>query len=139
MKKEIQEKIRSCKALQGVTIMDIVITPRFRENLAAYWTQQREVRKSAIASYEAMHKLGTPKGYKLPAHVIDDLSHLSVDDMAIEYAKVVCGGSTLTKAERVYVKQLGQQAYNLTISQIVIKEFPELADVLLKKNENAKN
>lgn len=137
MKKETENKVRSCKALQGLSILDIVAMPRFRENLAAYWTEQRETRKTTIASYQAMHKLGGPKGYKLPAHVIDDLAHLSVDDLAVEFGKIVCGGSTLVKAERVYIKQIGQQAYNLTISQIVVEEYPELADELLSKKSEA--
>ena len=135
LQQETQIKINSCKALQGLTIMDVVIMPRFRENLAAYWTEQCETRKTAIASYQAMHKLGGPKGYKLPAHPIDDLAQLSVDDLAIEYAKVVAGGSTRNHAERLYIRQIGQQAYNLTIAQIVVEEYPELTDELLPKSK----
>lgn len=135
--KETQQKIASCKALQGKTIFDIVSMPRFAENLAAYWTEQKETRKTAIASYQAMHKLGGPKGYKLPAHVINELVDLSVEDLAVEYAKVVAGGSTRNHAERLYIRQIGQQAYNLTIAQIVVDEYPELEPVLLPKPQNA--
>ena len=133
MKQEILQKICSCKALNGKTIFDIVSMPRFAENLAAYWTEQKETRKTAIASYKAMHKLGGPKGYKLPAHVIDKLVDLSVEDLAVEYAKVVAGCSTRNFAERKYIRQIGQQAYNLTMVQCVVDEYPELSDELLKK------
>ena len=136
MKKETLQKIRSCKALQGKSIFDVVALPRFVENLAAYWTEQKETRKTAIASYQAMHKLGGPKGYKLPAHVIDRLVDLSVEDLAVEYAKVVAGGSTRNPAERKYIRQIGQQAYNLTIAQIVVDEYPELANELLPKSNS---
>ena len=135
MKKLILQKTRSCKALQGKTIFDVVSMPRFAENLAAYWTEQKETRKTAISSYKAMHKLGGQKGYKLPAHVIDKLAELSVEDLAVEYAKVVAGGSTRNIAERTYIRQIGQQAYNLTIAQIVVDEYPELADELLPKSK----
>lgn len=137
MKKETLQKIRSCKALQGKTIFDIVTLPRFVENLAAYWTEQKETRKTAIASYQAMHKLGGPKGYKLPAHVIDKLVDLSVDDLAVEYAKVVAGGSTRNPAERKYIRQIGQQAYNLTVAQYVVEEYPELEPELFPKKSKA--
>lgn len=133
MKKETLQKIRSCKALQEKTIFDVVALPRFLENLAAYWTEQKESRKTAIASYQAMHKLGGPKGYKLPAHVIDKLVDLSVEDLAVEYAKVVAGGSTRNPAERKYIRQIGQQAYNLTVAQMVVEEYPELESVLIPK------
>lgn len=136
MDKETQNKIRSCKALQGKTVFDIVSMPRFAKNLAAYWTEQKETRKTAIASYQAMHKLGGPKGYKLPAHVIDKLVDLSVEDLSVEYAKVVAGGSTRNTAERKYIRQIGQQAYNLTMAQIVVEEFPELEEKLLPKTKN---
>ena len=137
MKRETLQKICSCKALQGKTIFDVVALPRFVENLAAYWTEQKETRKTAIASYQAMHKLGGPKGYKLPAHVIDKLVDLSVEDLAVEYAKVVAGGSTRNNAERLYIRQIGQQAYNLTVAQYVVEEYPELESELFPKKSKA--
>ena len=136
MKKETLQKIRSCKALQDKTIFDIVSMPRFAENLAAYWTEQKETRKTAIASYEAMHKLGGAKGYKLPAHPIDDLMDLSLVDLATEYTLILSGASKRPFAERQYIKQLGQQAYNLTVAQYVVDEYPELADELIPKSKN---
>ena len=49
MNKEILNKIRDCKALQNVTIEDLCKTDRFRDNLAAYMTAQREDRKAIRA------------------------------------------------------------------------------------------
>lgn len=137
MKKETLQKIRSCKALQGKDVADVVAMPRFRDNLAAYWTAQKTDRDAIRKSYAAMRKMGGAAGYKIPAHVIDDLAGMTVDDLAFEYAKVVAGGSTRNNAERKYIRQIGQQAYNLTISQIVIEEFPELESELLPKKQNA--
>ncbi len=135
MKKETLQKIRSCKALQGKDVADVVAMPRFRDNLAAYWTAQKMDRDAIRKSYEAMHKLGGARGYKIPAHVIDDLAGITVEDLAVEYAKVIAGGSNRTHAERLYIRQIGQQAYNLTIAQIVVDEYPELADELLPKSK----
>ena len=136
MKKETLQKIRSCKALQGKTIFDVVALPRFVENLAAYWTAQKTDRGAIRKSYDAMRKMGGAKGYRIPAHPIDDLAKLSVDDLAVEYAKVVAGGSTRNHAERLYIRQIGQQAYNLTVAQYVVDEYPELANELLPKSNS---
>lgn len=137
MKKETLQKIRSCKALQGKTIFDVVALPRFVENLAAYWTAQKTDRDAIRKSYDAMRKMGGAKGYRIPAHPIDDLAKLSVDDLAVEYAKVVAGGSTRNHAERLYIRQIGQQAYNLTVAQYVVEEYPELEPELFPKKSKA--
>lgn len=136
MKKETLQKIRSCKALQGKDVADIIAMPRFLENLGAYWTAQKTDRDAIRKLYEAMRKMGGAKGYRIPAHVIDDLAGMSVADLAFEYAKVVAGGSTRNHAERLYIRQIGQQAYNLTIAQIVVDEYPELANELLPKSNS---
>lgn len=135
--KETQQKIASCKALQGKTIFDVVALPRFVENLAAYWTAQKTDRNAIRKSYQAMRKLGGAKGFKLPAHPLDALEILTVEELAIEYAKVVAGGSTRGHAQRKYIRQIGQQAYNLTVAQYVVEEYPELEPVLLPKPSNA--
>lgn len=133
MKKEIQNKIASCKALQGMTVADVIATVRFRDNLEKYINAQREDRKSVQSSYEAMKKMGGAKGYKLPAHVIDRVSDLSTEEFAQEYARVLSGKSTRSAAERRYIIQLGQQAYNVTIGQYVCEEFPEMESVFFPK------
>lgn len=130
-RKEIQTKIESCKALQGKTVEDLIETPRFRENLAAYMTEQRETRKAARASLKAMEKLRGPM--KLSAHPIDRVINLTVDQFADEYKRVISRESSCSRAVRQYVEQLGRQAYNLTVAQFVIDEFPELEPILLPK------
>lgn len=136
MKPETIKKIERCKALQGKTIFDVVVMPRFVENLAAYWTAQKTDRDAIRKSYQAMRKMGGAKGFKLPAHPIDDLDGLTTEELAIEFAKVVAGGSNRVAAERKYIRQIGQQAYNLTVAQCVVDEFPELADELLPKSKS---
>ena len=96
-------------------------------------TAQKEDRKQIRASYEAMRKLGGAKGYKLPAHPIDRVIDLSVDDFAAEYMAVIAQVSKRPFEERGYIQQLGQQAYNLTVAQYVVEEYPELDPVLIPK------
>lgn len=135
MKKETQNKIISCKALRGKSVYDVLAMQKFVDNLAAYWNAQKTDRSAIRASYEAMRKLGGAKGYKLPAHPIDDLAGLSVEDLAIEFAKVIAGNSKRCRAERLYIQQIGQQAYNLTVAQLIVAEYPELEDELIPKTK----
>lgn len=135
--KATKNKIASCKWLQGKTVADIIATDRFAQNLAAYLTAQKEDRNATRKSFEAMRKAGGAVGYKLPAHPVDKVLEMSVADFAIEYAAVVTGVSEKPLSVRRYIEQLGQQAYNLTIAQIVVEEFPELTPVLLPKPEKA--
>lgn len=135
MKRDIEMKIASCKALQGMTVGELIATERFKNNLAAYMTAQREDRKQIRASYDAMRKMGGAKGFKLPAHPIDRIIDLSVDDFADEFMAVISKVSGRPFAERQYIKQLGQQAYNLTVAQYVIDEFPELESELIPKSK----
>lgn len=131
--KEIQQKIASCKALQGMTVEDLIATDRFRNNLAAYMNAQKQDRATIGASYEAMRKMGGVRGYKLPSHPIDRVIELSADDFAVEYMAVIAKVSSRPFAERRYIQQLGQQAYNLTVAQYVVEEYPELEPVLIPK------
>lgn len=135
MKAETRKKVASCKALQEMTVADLCATVRFRDNLAAYMTAQRTDRDAIRKSYDAMRKLGGAKGYKLPAHPIDRVINLSVEDFAVEYLAVIANASKRPVAERRYIQQLGQQAYNLTVAQYVVDEYPELADELIPKSK----
>lgn len=131
--KETQQKIASCKELQGMTVEDFIKNDRFRDNLAGYLTEQRETRKMARASYAAMKKVGGAKGYKLPAHVCDKFIDVSVDQFAEMFMAVVAKRYNGPLAERQYILQLGMQAYNLTVAQYVVEEYPELEPVLFPK------
>lgn len=135
MKAETRKKVASCKALQEMTVADLCATVRFRDNLAAYMTAQRTDRDAIRKSYDAMRKLGGAKAYKLPAHPIDRVINMPVEDFAVEYLAVIANASKRPVAERRYIQQLGQQAYNLTVAQYVVDEYPELADELIPKSK----
>lgn len=128
MDKKIAEKVKQCKALQGKSVIDVMDMREFQDNLAAYWTQQTQSRKQVEQNYQLICK-------KVPAHPIANLMQLSVSQLMLEYVAVVNGTSVRNSSERTYIKQLCQQAYNLTVAQIVCKEFPELESELLPKSK----
>lgn len=132
--KEAQKKIVACKALQGMTVEGVIDTPRFRENMAAYLTEQRTAREAAKKSFAAVKKAGM-RGYKLPSHVCDMFVTMPVDKFTRLYKDVISRRSERPFRERQYIQQLGGQAYNLTIAQFVIDEFPETKDYFFPKHE----
>lgn len=133
LSKEIMEQLRRSKALEGVSVFGIISRREFIDNLAAYWTAQKEDRGAIRKSYQAMRKLGGAKGMKIPAHPIDDLLDLSAEDLAHEFVLVLSCESPRCHAEREYIGQLGRQAYNYTVAQLLVEEFPELEETLLPK------
>ena len=137
MKREIQQKIASCKALQGKSVFDLCQTDRFMENLGAYMEAQRQDRKAIQTSYQAMRKMGGAKGYKLPAHPIDRVMDLSVEQFRDEFCSCINRTNERPVAQRKYIWQLGTQAYHLTIAQIVCEEFPELKETLIPTTKNS--
>lgn len=122
LKKSTIDAIRNCKALQGKTVADICQTDAFLKNLKKYIKAQKEEREMA--------KNTIAKGFRLPAHVIDRIQVIGLMDsptlFAKEYCKILNKESELASIEREYIWQLGQQAYNLTIVNAVVKEYPEL-------------
>lgn len=131
--KETREKIASCKTLQNKTVEDVCNMAEFKNNLAAYMKAQKEDRDAIRASYEAMRKMGGAKGYKLPAHAIDRVISLPLEQFAGAYMDVINGCSPRPRAEREYILQLGNQAYNKTVADFVTAEFPELHDLFFPK------
>lgn len=120
----VREKIKTCKALQGKTIFDILKSDDYKTNLEAYITSQREDREQTIASYKAMRKLNTKA--KLSTHVIDHFANWETTDYIYEYMRILQSKSGLTHEERRYIKQICLQAYNKTVADLVVAEFPQL-------------
>lgn len=133
MDKQAQQKIASCKALQGKTVMDVCNMTEFKDNLAAYMKAQRDDRAAIRSSYEAMRKLGGAKGFKLPAHAIDRVIEMPVEQFAGAYMDCINGTCQRPAAEREYILQLGFQAYNKTVADFVLAEFPELKEIFYPK------
>lgn len=137
MKRETIAKIRKCKALQNVSLIDICKGEKFITNLEAYFDAQKADREAIRKSFAAMQKIGGPRGLKLPAHALDHLAGLSVEELANEFLLIVQKISPLPANQRLYIEQICQQAYNLTIAQIVVEEFPELEAELLPKSQKS--
>lgn len=135
MDKIKQLRIAQSKALKGKTIRDICHTQLFMYNLDKYMKAQFDDRKAIKSSYEAMKKAGGAKDYGLPAHVIDQLQGMTVEDFAAEYQSIQTKHSIRPIEQRRFIRQLSQQAFNLTIAQVLVIEFPDMESELLPSDE----
>lgn len=102
----------------------------FQDNLATYWTQQKEQRKATIESYKRISK-------QVPAHCIDQVINLTTEQLTMAYIQILNKTSIRPESERKYISQLCAQAYSLTCAQFVMKQFPELEDILIPKPKKA--
>lgn len=118
--------VKTCKALQGKTIFDIVKMQEFQDNLEAYVNCQNEDREKTMQSLEAIKVYSGKKNLKVPAHVIDHFKGWKAKDYAYEYMRILQQRSGCNADERRYILQISQQAYNKTVADIVIAEFPKL-------------
>lgn len=128
---EAVKKIRSCKALQGKSVADVCGYSGFLSNLEAYINAQREERRIAL---DHAAQFGGGKRHA-PAHPIDKTMEWSAEQFRDEFVRVLGKTSNQPKAVREYVEQLGKQAYNVTIANIVILEFPELRGYFFKNSK----
>ena len=128
MERSVIEKIRQCKALQGKTIADVCTLPQFMDNVASYLAEQKELREATLRAI--------PNGKRVASHVIDRIKLDDVTGIINEYVLILAKKSRKSASERLYIEQICQQAYNLTICQIVCEEFPELNDKLMGGNES---
>lgn len=119
-----KNKIKNCKALQGKTIFDVIKMDVYSTNLEAYIRCQREDREKAIASFKAIKKFNSTA--KMPTHVIDHFKEWQTKDFVYEYMRILTQKSGCTSNERRYILQICQQAYNKTVADIVIAEFPDM-------------
>lgn len=131
MKKEIKEKIKATKALQGKSVEDVLRTPEFAANVAAYLREQRALRQ---AVRDTIHKQN-PRA-RIPAHTVDRMGYLNEYNFAEIWIKISQRIIKKPKSEREYIDQLGMLAYNKTIADFVIAEFPELKDEFYPKKQS---
>lgn len=137
IKKEIAEKMKSCKALQGKRVLDILEMPEFAENIGKYFDAQKSEWQAARKSLEAQRKIAGTNRLRLPAHTLDKLVGWSTEMLRQEFVAVVQKTSKQSHAVREYVGQIGVQAYNVTVANFVVAEFPELKDYFFPKtNKN---
>lgn len=131
MTKEIIQRIRECKALKDKTISDIIDLPEFEKNLAIYMKEQLNALNKVDVMAERTKRLYPRMGLKRPRHVIDRLVEkgvfAGVESFKMAFVDEINMECHYSANERKYIEQLGMQAYNLTVAQIVCKEFPELS------------
>lgn len=116
----------SCKWLDGKTVWDVISTPEFLENLGKYFEAQKEDYKAAAATFKATAR----RFQRMPAHAITHFLDMSTEAFRDEFCRCLAKRSIRPCAQREYVEQLGMQAYNITVANAIVAEFPETKDIL---------
>ena len=113
---ELQEKLRQVDFLRDKTVMDVIFTDEFLSKLNALFEQQKSLRKEVQKVWKG----------RAPAHTVDKFMDYSAEQMRDAYLLVLNKTSELPAAQRLYIKQLGNLAYNGVVKSEAIKQFPEL-------------
>lgn len=127
LSKKALKAVRETKALQGKTLGEICDTPEFLQNLKALLNQQVTERKLAEKSARITTAFN-PGKYHLPTHPIQQFMEHTAEQFKEEYLAVIGKQSSRPSGERLFIEQLGGQAYNLTMVQFIVAEHPEVAE-----------
>lgn len=121
--------------LKDKQILDVLDMPEFVANMGAFINEQKMTREAVLQQRKKIIESGKfPAPEKRPC--IDRVMELglfeSVDKFTFEFAKVLSNQSEYPSEIRLYIKQLGMLAYNLTINQFICKENPDMAELFTK-------
>jgi hypothetical protein len=126
--KQFIKSLSEIESLREHTVYDIIMSDGFLKNIGNRLEQQKQLRKAATNAI---------KSGRLPAHTVDRFLRHTAEEMRDEFltAKTNKRGA----AERKYIEQLGNLAYNDTIEEIAIAEKPELKEYFDKRRRNGRN
>lgn len=122
--KQFFKALSEIESLREHTVYDIIMSEGFLKHIGNRLEQQKQMRKAAMNAIE--------KG-RLPAHTVDKFLQHTSEEMRDEYLTVVGKKSKRSAAERKYIEQLGNLAYNDTIREIAVAECPELKEEFDKR------
>lgn len=125
--KQFFKSLSEIECLREHTVYDIIISDGFLKHISNRLEQQKQMRKAAIT-----------KGTML-AHTVDKFLQHTAEEMRDEFLTVTAKTSKRSAAERKYIEQLGNLAYNDTIEEIAIAEKPELKEYFEKRRRNGRN
>ena len=125
--KQFIKSLSEIESLREHTVYDIIMSDGFLKHIGNRLKQMRKAAMSAIT-----------KG-RLPAHTVDKFLKHTAEEMRDEFLTVTAKTSKRSAAERKYIEQLGNLAYNDTIEEIAIAEKPELKEYFEKRRRNGRN
>lgn len=128
--KQFFKSLSEIESLREHTVYDVIMSDGFLKHIGNRLEQQKQMRKAAMNAIT--------KG-RLPAHTVDKFLQHTSEEMRDEFLTVTAKTSKRSAAERKYIEQLGNLAYNDTIEEIAISEKPELKDYFEKKRRNGRN
>lgn len=122
--KEFQQRLSEVQCLREQSVFDVIMSDTFLKRIGVRLEAQKQLR---LASRKAI------KSGRLLAHTVDRFMKHTAEEMRDDYLTVVGKTSKRPHAERVYIEQLGNLAYNDTIREMVVAECPDLEEEFNKR------
>lgn len=129
-REEFNKRLSEVECLREFTVYDVIMSEDFFAALTSRLEQQKALRK---ATFEAVRAGGKGRAF---AHTVDKFLDSTTEQFREDYLLVLKKASTRSSAERLYIKQLGDLAYNDAIEKIAVAECPELEEGFKKFNRN---
>lgn len=123
--KEFQQRLSEVQCLREQSVFDVIMSDTFLKRIGVRLEAQKQLRLAARNSVKG-------KG-RLLAHTIDHFMTYSPEEFRDEYISVTAKRSMRNHADRVYIEQLGNLAYNDTIREMVVAECPDLEEEFNKR------
>ena len=129
-REEFNKRLSEVECLREFTVYDVIMSEDFFAALTSRLDQQKALRK---ATFEAVRSRGKGRAF---AHTVDKFLDSTTEQFRDDYLLVLNKTSKRSAAERLYIKQLGDLAYNDAVEKIAVAECPELEEGFKKFNRN---
>lgn len=124
------QKLSEVECLRENSVFDVIMSEIFLRKMDSRLNQQQQLRQSTLRMIEKEQKL------RLPAHTVDRFLKHTAEEFRDEYISVLGKTSKRSAAERKYIEQLGNLAYNDAVEEMACEECPELKEEFAKRRGN---
>lgn len=124
------QKLSEVECLREHSVFDVIMSEIFLRKMDSRLGQQKQLRQETLRLIEKEQKL------RLPAHTVDLFLKHTAEEFRDEYISVLGKTSKRSAAERKYIEQLGNLAYNDAVEEMACEECPELKEEFAKRHKD---
>lgn len=128
--KQFFQKLSEVECLREHSVFDVIMSEIYLRKIDSRLGQQKQLRQETLRLIEKEQKL------RLPAHTVDRFLKHTAEEFRDEYISVLAKTSKRSAAERKYIEQLGNLAYNDAVEEMACEECPELKEEFAKRRRN---
>ena len=126
-REQFNKRLSEVQCLRELTVYDVIMTEQFLKAITSRLEQQKALRRATLAAIKSGRAL---------SHTVDKFMAHTPEQFRDDYLLVVSKTSPKSAAERKYILQLGDLAYNDAVEKLVLAECPELEEEFKKFNRS---